>query len=163
MYPGFLYQWKCARNAAAAMREEHAGHGHGHGHGHRRGRGGPDFRHAGKHGGWFGVRRPLRFMSHRLDLDDDQVKELARILNELKTERAQSEVDHQRAINQIADSLEAEQFDTDKAQTAVKSRLTSAERLEEAVLKALGETHGMLTSEQRGKLAYMLRSGQLTI
>ncbi|MEO0813132.1 MAG: hypothetical protein AAFY60_09740, partial [Myxococcota bacterium] len=41
----------------------------------------------------FGVRRPLRFMAHRLDLDDEQVGVLAAILNDLKTERAQAAVD----------------------------------------------------------------------
>src|SRR4051794_11042238 len=42
----------------------------------------------GGDGGGFGVRRPLRFLAYKLELDDRQVSELARILNELKTERA---------------------------------------------------------------------------
>src|SRR5262245_11913527 len=41
----------------------------------------------------FGVRRPLRFLAYRLGLDERQVSELAIILNELKTERAQAAVD----------------------------------------------------------------------
>ena len=44
-------------------------------------------------GSGFGVRRPLRFLAHKLELDDRQIGELARILDELKTERAQAEVD----------------------------------------------------------------------
>src|SRR3954465_2099727 len=44
-------------------------------------------------GGGFGVRRPLRFLAYKLELDERQVAELARILSELKTERAQAEVD----------------------------------------------------------------------
>src|SRR5579883_2516614 len=44
-------------------------------------------------GGGFGVRRPLRFLAHKLGLDEPQIAEFARILNELKTERAQAEVD----------------------------------------------------------------------
>ena len=34
------------------------------------------------------MRRPLRFLAHKLDLDEKQVTELARILDELKIERA---------------------------------------------------------------------------
>ena len=36
-------------------------------------------------GGGFGVRRPLRFLAHKLELDEKQVVQLARILDELKT------------------------------------------------------------------------------
>ncbi len=50
----------------------HRGHGHG------------DEGFEG--GGGFGVRRPLRFMAHKLDLNEKQITELARILDELKTE-----------------------------------------------------------------------------
>src|SRR5439155_10425281 len=62
---------------------------------------GPWARHysGGEHGGGefgggaFGVRRPLRFLAYRLQLDEEQVAALAVILNELKTERAQTAVD----------------------------------------------------------------------
>src|SRR5205814_3650978 len=50
-------------------------------------------------GGPFGVRRPLRFLAHKLELDDRQVGELARILSDLKTERAQAAVDHRRSTS----------------------------------------------------------------
>src|SRR5438132_14308296 len=36
-------------------------------------------------GGHFGVRRPLRFLAYKLELDERQVAELARILDTLKT------------------------------------------------------------------------------
>src|SRR5262245_16435497 len=53
----------------------------------------------------FGVRRPLRLLAYKLDLDAEQVSELARILNELKTERAQAEVDDRRTVATFADAL----------------------------------------------------------
>src|SRR5262245_24690418 len=56
-------------------------------------------------GGAFGVRRPLRFLAHKLDLDEKQVAELARVLNELKTERAQAAVDHRRTVAGFADAI----------------------------------------------------------
>src|SRR5215831_12730761 len=56
-------------------------------------------------GGGFGVRRPLRFLAWRLQLSETQVTEMARILNELKTERAQAEVDERRALTAFADAV----------------------------------------------------------
>ena len=49
-------------------------------------------------GGGFGVRRPLRFLAHKLELDEQQIVLLARILDELKTERAQAAVDDRRTL-----------------------------------------------------------------
>ena len=63
----------------------------------------------------FGVRRPLRFLAHKLDLDEKQITELVRILDELKTERAQAEVDDRRALAEFADAVAGEVFDTAKA------------------------------------------------
>src|SRR5262245_66687144 len=59
-------------------------------------------------GGPFGVRRPLRFLSWKLDLEEAQIAELAAILDELKTERAQAAVDERRALSAFADVMAAE-------------------------------------------------------
>ncbi|HRI09161.1 MAG TPA: hypothetical protein PKW35_15170, partial [Nannocystaceae bacterium] len=48
---------------------------------------------SGDIGAGFGVRRPLRFLAHRLGLSDEQIAALARIVDGLKTERAQASVD----------------------------------------------------------------------
>ena len=83
-------------------------------------------------GGGFGVRRPLRFLAHKLGLDDRQVTEMARILNELKTERAQAEVDRRRTVAALADALAGDAFDAAKAGEAgalrVAERGTAARR-----------------------------------
>jgi Spy/CpxP family protein refolding chaperone len=114
-------------------------------------------------GGAFGVRRPLRFLAYKLELDDQQVAELARILDELKTERAQSAVDHRRALSAFADAVSGESFDEAKAGAGAALRLASAERLRTAVLQALGRLHALLTEPQRAKLAYLIRTGTLTL
>jgi Spy/CpxP family protein refolding chaperone len=114
-------------------------------------------------GGGFGVRRPLRFLAHQLSLDDRQIAELARILDELKTERAQAEVDRRRTVSAFADALAGETFDTAKATEGGELRVKSADRLRNAVLKALREIHAMLTPDQRLKLAYLIRTATLTI
>jgi Spy/CpxP family protein refolding chaperone len=122
------------------------------------GGGGEDFG-----GGGFGVRRPLRFLAYKLDLDEAQVTGLAAILNELKTERAQAEVDHRRTTSAFADAVAAESFDESKAQGAAAERVKSAERVQAAVARALGRIHALLRSEQKAKLAYLLRTGALSM
>jgi Spy/CpxP family protein refolding chaperone len=113
--------------------------------------------------GAFGVRRPLRFLAYKLELNEGQVGELARILSELKTERAQAEVDSRRTVAGFADALCAPTFDELKANEAAVLRVKSAERLRDAVLKALGRIHALLNEEQRNKLAYLIRTGTVTL
>jgi Spy/CpxP family protein refolding chaperone len=109
------------------------------------------------------VRRPLRFLAYKLGLDEKQVAALARILDELKTERAQAEVDRRRTVSALADAVAGETFDEAKAGEGAKLRVTSAERLRDAVVKALQQIHTILDGEQRAKLAYLIRTGTLSI
>lgn len=155
MHPGFFHHWRRARSCAQTG--AHAG-AHAH-HGYAAAAGGHDH----GHGPMFGVRRPLRVMANELDLEDEQVEQLARIIDELKTGRAQAAVDERRSVGAIADALLDGTFEQDKLKAALDLRVTSAERLRDAVLAALASTHAMLKPEQRKKLAYLLRSGQITI
>ena len=41
--------------------------------------------------------------------------------------------------------------------------MSSADRLRDAVVKALGRIHGLLDEAQRKKLAYLIRTGTLTL
>src|SRR5262245_29135259 len=168
MYPGTMHWWMRRR-----WQEEcrpYAGCGTG-GWSHREGR---------RHGRWaereaapmdggdlgggaFGVRRPLRFLAFKLGLDEQQTAELARILNALKTERAQAEVDSRRAMAGLADAIAGSSFDAQAAGDAATLRVRSAERLRDAVAKALGELHVLLDPEQRARLAYLIRTGTLHI
>lgn len=173
MHPAFYWWWKNSQKSAdegCGPRAEcgppgrfgRHGPGHGPGHGH-----GPESQ-LGSHdepfgGGPFGVRRPLRFLTHKLELSETQVEELARILNELKTERAQAEVDHQRTIAAFADALEGVAFDESRASEGGQKRVESAERLRTAVLRALGRIHATLDEAQRKKLSYLVRTGTITI
>jgi len=110
-------------------------------------------------GGGFGVRRPLRFLAWRLELREEQVTQLATILNTLKTERAQHEVDDRRALALLADAVAAESFDAAKAGEAATLREQSAGRLERQVVDAIGRIHALLDPDQREKFAYLLRTG----
>jgi hypothetical protein len=136
------------------------GHGpgrHGH-HGHGPGGHDDDFG-----GGAFGVRRPLRFLAWKLELEEPQVAELAKILDELKTERAYAAVDNRRSTSAFADSLGKDAFDEAKAKEGAELRVKSAERLRDAVVKALGRIHAVLDGEQRERLAYLIRTGAISI
>jgi Spy/CpxP family protein refolding chaperone len=114
-------------------------------------------------GGGFGIRRPLRFLAHRLGLDEAQLAALARILDELKTERAQAEVDRRRTVTAFADAVAGDTFDTAKAAEGGALRVQSAERLRDAVLKALQQIHAVLNADQRARLAYLIRTGTLVL
>lgn len=184
MHPGFHSWWRRAHEAReAAFGGQHpcahdhdsygpegwfgprgpgrGRHGHGHGHG-----GGPDARFGGfddDASAGFGVRRPLRFLAHKLDLEEAQVATLAAILSDLKTERAQASVDNRRRIGSVADALEGETFEESKLSAIATDQLKTDERLQAAITKALGRIHAMLEPEQRKRLAYLLRTGVLSI
>ena len=165
MYPGFIPHWKrerCGESRAGAGSEP----------GERRGwRRAWEYGMAGEEesgafgfgGGAFGIRRPLRFLAYRLQLEEAQIGELARILDEIKTERAQAAVDHRRALSTFADAISGEVFDRAKAEAGAKLRLESADRLRAAVVTALGRLHELLDSAQRARLAYLIRTGTLSI
>jgi hypothetical protein len=88
---------------------------------------------------------------------------MARILNDIKTERAQAAVDDRRTVNGLADIIASCAYEGEKANGFADSRVKSAERLRDAVVKALGRMHELLSADQREKLAYLLRTGALTI
>jgi hypothetical protein len=157
-------------------------HGHGPGHGPGLGHGpgghhgpgpggeGPGGRFGGRFGGGppddggvFGVRRPLRFLAHKLELTEAQVSVLARILDELKTERAQAEVDNRRTVSAFADAIEGTEFGDARSREGADLRVKAAERLREAVTLALSRIHALLEEDQRKRLAYLIRTGVVTL
>lgn len=169
MYPGFIPHWKarhsCDRSIGIGWSAcgPRRGRGEGIRFSEEEEGGFPGGAAFGFGGAVFGVRRPLRFMAYKLGLDDAQVGELARILDEIKTERAQAAVDHRRAISAFAEAIESEAFDEKRAQAGASIRLQSAERLRDAVLSALGRLHKLLSPEQRARLAYLIRTGVISI
>jgi Spy/CpxP family protein refolding chaperone len=167
MHPGFIPWWK-TRHCGERRHAFAGGWGPAAGSWGREGRfayeaaedeAGP----SGFGGGSFGVRRPLRFLAHKLELDEKQVAELARVLDELKTERAQAAVDHRRTVTAFAEAVSGETFEESRASEGAALRLQSAERLRDAVLTALRRIHELLRPEQRERLAYLIRTGTLSL
>jgi Spy/CpxP family protein refolding chaperone len=165
MYPGFISHWKRDRcgESRVAMGCGPSGHRARYRDWEYRAGGEDDPVQWGLGGGAFGVRRPLRFLAYKLQLEESQVSELARILDEIKTERAQAAVDHRRALSTFADAIEGEAFDENKANAGAALRLQSAERFRSAVLTALENLHKLLDPQQRVRLAYLIRTGVLSI
>ncbi|MEW6272923.1 MAG: Spy/CpxP family protein refolding chaperone [Thermodesulfobacteriota bacterium] len=172
MHPGWLYWWKvrhggadwsafagCGPDFGRTTRGDDAWSEHG---------ARPQWAHrfgddGAELGAAFGVRRPLRYLAYKLRLDDDQVSELARILDELKTERAQAEVDRRRSLGAFADALGEPSFARERAFEGANLRVQSATRLRDAVVAALGKLHALLDEEQRARLAYLIRTGALQL
>jgi len=164
MHPGMLYWWKTHRGGGSCGAYADAHDAYGRRGRHHRWREYAASPHESELGsGAFGVRRPLRFLAYKLDLDEQQVTELARILSDLKTERAQAEVDGRRATAALADAVAPAQFDAQRANDAGAIRVATAEHLRDAVVKALGRIHTLLEPEQRERLAYLIRTGTLQI
>jgi hypothetical protein len=123
---------------------------------HRHGRGG---RFSGP---GLGVRRPLRFLAYRLELSEEQTAALARILEHLKLERAQAELDLRRAASALADAFVGE-FGRAEAEAVAEQRAAAARREQDAVAKALEELHALLDADQRREVAELIRTGAIQI
>ena len=102
-------------------------------------------------------------MASRLELEDEQVATLAGIVDALKTERAQAEVDTRRSTSAFAEALEGASFDAAAVAAAAKQRVDSSERVTKAVEKALADIHALLDEEQRKRFAYLLRTGAISL
>jgi Spy/CpxP family protein refolding chaperone len=163
MHPGFM-SWWARHHAGPRHAYAYAGCGPAAYSAHRRhgeGEGLPE--EGGLSGGSFGVRRPLRFLAYKLDLDERQTEQLAAILDDLKTERAQAAVDHHRMTSAVADLFSAAAFDAAKVAEAGATRVASATRLAEAQAAALKSVHALLDDEQKKTFAYLLRTGTIAI
>ena len=109
-----------------------------------------------------GVRRPLRYLAWKLDLTPEQLAATARILERLKIERAQAEVENRRSAAALADALEGDAFDGAAASVAADHRADSARSVQKAVATALADLHAALQPDQRRRLAMLIRTRQIT-
>jgi len=162
MHPGFIWHWKQHFSTSCKDQDAHADDGVPW---QRRGRscGSSDWREASAAGQPFGVRRPLRFLAWKLELEEEQVARLASILDTLKTERAQADVNWRRSSGRIAEIMAAPELDAEQLESAVAARVDSERHRQDAVQVALTQIHAILDSEQRERLAYLMRTGVLQV
>jgi len=156
MYPGFIYWRKRAGRTAYCGNDWSALFTRGC---HSPTAAADSYRAEFSSGASFGVRRPLRFLAWKLDLDEKQTTELAKVLAELKTERAQAEVEGRRAASALADLASAAEFDLAKAKEAADLKVKSAQQVSNALVAALARLHALLDPDQRERLAYLVRTG----
>ena len=156
MYPGFFYWRKRASRGSYCGGDMSATLAHA-----CRSVSEPDeaYRAEFSPGASFGVRRPLRFLAWKLELNEKQTAELAKVLADLKTERAQADVEGRRAASALADLASAAEFDLAKAKEAADLKVKSAERVSSALVSALARLHALLDPDQRERLAYLVRTG----
>lgn len=114
------------------------------------------------HGG-FGVRRPLRYLGYHLDLDDEQMRRVAAILDRLKNEREQATLDESRTVSELAALVTKEGVSIDDLKSALAPRVASAERLQLVVARAVQEITEVLELEQREEFAYLLSNRSIVL
>ena len=124
------------------------------------------WRHAWGHASWssgpmFGVRRPLRKLTWRLDLDDQQAQRLADVLNRLKTAYGQADLDRQRANADVAALFDEDQFSASAASAAMEHRLRATADLSEELKRAFARIFEVLDANQRREFARMIRAGEI--
>jgi hypothetical protein len=90
-------------------------------------------RHRGRRSGSFGVRRPLRFLSYQLDLDESQRRRIAVVLDGLKTEREQAALDEKKMVTELADRLTDPAVTTDALTGTLNARVRSTERVQQQI------------------------------
>ena len=113
--------------------------------------------------GGFGVRRPLRYLGYQLDLDEDQMRKVAAILDRLKVEREQGSLDEKRTVSELANIVTKGDVSVEELRDVLKPRIDSAGRLQLAVARAVLEMVEVLDEDQREEFAYLLRNGTVNL
>ena len=111
----------------------------------------------------FGVRRPLRYLAYKLELDESQTRRMARVLNQLKTEHEQAELDEKRTVASMAALLEDGTPTLDEVREALAGRVQSAEVLQEETAKGLVAISDFLDDDQRDEFINLLLTGSVTL
>lgn len=111
----------------------------------------------------FGVRRPLRYLAHHLDLNESQTRRMASVLNTLKTEREQAELDEKRTVTALASLLEEGTPTLAEAREVLKARVDSADQLKEETAKALVAISDFLDQDQREEFINLLLTGSVSL
>ena len=119
-------------------------------------------RGAAKRGG-FGVRRPLRYLSYHLDLDESQRRQLAACFERIKLEREQAELDHKKTDVSLAAEFMRVEVSVEDLRQAQAPRAQADANLQTVVAKELYEIASILDAEQREEFAHLLRTGVIKL
>lgn len=118
---------------------------------------------SGRHAGSFGVRRPLRYLSYQLDLDESQRRRVAVVLDAVKTEREQAALDEKKMAADLAELVAKPQLTDEALNGVLAARVRSTERVQARVAAAIREIVDVLDPDQREEFAYLVRTGAIHI
>lgn len=111
----------------------------------------------------FGVRRPLRHLAWKLNLTEAQIRDVVDVLDRLKTAYNQARIDRDRSTSEMAAVFGGDQFDSERASTALSMRTRASDALNQELLAAMRRMFELLNEDQRREFAYLLRSGAFVL
>ncbi|MGK0337995.1 MAG: hypothetical protein ACJAYE_001526 [Candidatus Azotimanducaceae bacterium] len=111
----------------------------------------------------FGVRRPLRYLAHRLDLDENQMRRMATVLNQLKTEREQAVLDEKRTVAGLAGIMAEGTPTLDECREVLTGRTKATAQLNEETAKSIVAICDLLDDEQRTEFVDLMLVGDFTL
>jgi hypothetical protein len=114
-------------------------------------------------GGGFGVRRPLRYLSYHLELDESQRRGVAASFERIKLEREQAELDHKKLDASLADQFARADVSVDDLRQALAPRAQTDANMQTVIAKELYEIAAILNADQREEFAHLLRTGVLKL
>ena len=109
------------------------------------------------------MRRPLRYLTWKLDLDENQTRRMAAVLNSLKTEREQAALDEQRTTAELAKLMEGETPTLEEVREALGGRVAATEKLVDETAKAVVAIAGFLDEDQREEFIELLLTGTVSL
>lgn len=117
---------------------------------------------SGRSGG-FGVRRPIRYLSYHLDLDDDQRRKVAISIDRIKLEREQMRIDRKKADAKLAEVLANAEVSVDQVKSVLSNRESIVEDSQVILANELVDIVSILDSEQREEFAQLIRNGTIKL
>ena len=141
--------------------------GYAYAHGYHRGKQHADHRPyyetRGHRRGGFGVRRPLRYLSYHLDLDESQQRAIAASFERLKLEREQAKLDRKKSDAALADAFEHKDASVDDLRQVLAPRAQIDTNMQAVIAKELFEISAVLEDAQREEFAHLLRTGVIKL
>lgn len=114
--------------------------------------------HGGEHGGGFGMHilGRIEHVKEELDLSDQQVDQLKTIFRETRDLNEPYREQLQGGMHEVVTTLLADPNNTAAAQAIIDQRAAAEKAMKQNMLSAASKALGVLTPEQRTKLAQLI-------
>jgi hypothetical protein len=98
-----------------------------------------------------------------LNLTEAQIRDVVDVLDKLKTDYNQAQLDRDRSTSEIAAVFSGAEFDSTRASAALSMRTRATDALNQELLAAMQRIFALLNEDQRRDFAYLLRSGAFVL